>query len=43
VQRALEISRRAYLLAEGRIALQGSPAELLASDEVRRSVLGVEP
>jgi branched-chain amino acid transport system ATP-binding protein len=42
VQRALEISQRAYLLAEGRIALHGTPAELLASDEVRRSVLGVE-
>jgi branched-chain amino acid transport system ATP-binding protein len=42
VQRALEISQRAYLLSEGRIAMHGSPAELMASDEVRRSVLGVE-
>jgi branched-chain amino acid transport system ATP-binding protein len=42
VQRALDISQRAYLLAEGRIAMHGTPAELLASDEVRRSVLGVE-
>ena len=42
VQRALEISRRAYLLSEGRIAMHGPPSELLASDEVRRSVLGVE-
>ncbi|HUG48830.1 MAG TPA: ABC transporter ATP-binding protein [Candidatus Limnocylindria bacterium] len=41
VHRALDISQRAYLLAEGRIAMQGTPAELLASDEVRRSVLGV--
>ena len=42
VQRALEISDRAYLLSEGRIAMQGSPDELMASDEVRRQVLGVE-
>jgi branched-chain amino acid transport system ATP-binding protein len=42
VQRALEISHRAYLLAEGRIALHGSPAELMASEEVRRSVLGID-
>jgi len=42
VQRALELSHRAYLLAEGRIALAGSPAELMASEEVRRSVLGVD-
>jgi branched-chain amino acid transport system ATP-binding protein len=42
VQRALEISGRAYLLSEGRIAMQGAPAELMASDEVRREVLGVE-
>ncbi len=41
VQRALEISHRAYLLSEGRIALSGSPAELMASEEVRRQVLGV--
>ncbi len=42
VQRALEISNRAYLLVEGRIAMQGSPADLMSSDEVRRQVLGVE-
>jgi branched-chain amino acid transport system ATP-binding protein len=42
VQRALEISQRAYLLSEGRIAMHGSPSELLASDTVRREVLGVE-
>jgi branched-chain amino acid transport system ATP-binding protein len=42
VQRALEISQRAYLLSEGRIAMHGSPADMMASDEVRRSVLGVD-
>jgi len=42
VQRALEISQRAYLLSEGRIAMEGTPAELMASDLVRREVLGVE-
>jgi branched-chain amino acid transport system ATP-binding protein len=41
VQRALEVSSRGYLLAEGRIVLAGPSAELLASGEVRRSVLGV--
>jgi branched-chain amino acid transport system ATP-binding protein len=41
VERALEISARGYLLSEGRIVLSGSAAELLASAEVRRAVLGV--
>jgi branched-chain amino acid transport system ATP-binding protein len=42
VVRALEISHSAYLLSEGRIAMRGSPAELMASEEVRRSVLGID-
>jgi branched-chain amino acid transport system ATP-binding protein len=41
VQRALEIADRAYLLSEGRIALSGTAAELLANSELRRAVLGV--
>jgi branched-chain amino acid transport system ATP-binding protein len=41
VQRALEIADRGYLLSEGRIALHGTAAELLANDELRRTVLGV--
>ena len=41
VERALAISARGYLLAEGRIVLEGTPAELSAAPEVRRSVLGV--
>ncbi len=41
VQRALEVSSRGDLLAEGRIVLAGPSAELLSSGEVRRSVLGV--
>jgi branched-chain amino acid transport system ATP-binding protein len=41
VQRALEISDRAYLLSEGRFALSGTAAELLANAELRRMVLGV--
>jgi branched-chain amino acid transport system ATP-binding protein len=41
VERALEIADRAYLLSEGRIALQGTGAELLANAELRRTVLGV--
>lgn len=41
VQRALDISSRAYLLAEGRIALEGVASELAQDPELRRSVLGV--
>jgi branched-chain amino acid transport system ATP-binding protein len=41
VARALEISARSYLLSEGRIVLAGPSAELVESDEVRRTVLGV--
>ncbi|MET0771604.1 MAG: ABC transporter ATP-binding protein [Candidatus Limnocylindrales bacterium] len=41
VRRALEVSTRGYLLAEGRIVLAGTSDELLASDAVRRSVLGI--
>jgi branched-chain amino acid transport system ATP-binding protein len=40
VERALEVSSRAYLLAEGRIATSGPAHELRDSPEVRRSVLG---
>jgi len=41
VQRALEIADRGYLLSEGRIALHGTAAELLANAELRRTVLGL--
>jgi branched-chain amino acid transport system ATP-binding protein len=41
VRRALETSARGYLLAEGRIALEGSGGELLESGDVRRTVLGI--
>jgi branched-chain amino acid transport system ATP-binding protein len=41
VDRALEISSRAYLLIEGRVHLEGPASELRASDELRRTVLGV--
>jgi branched-chain amino acid transport system ATP-binding protein len=41
VDRALEISGRSYLLAEGRVVAGGPSAELRESDEVRRSVLGL--
>jgi branched-chain amino acid transport system ATP-binding protein len=40
VERALAVSSRAYLLAEGRIVLDGPAGELRESPEVRRSVLG---
>jgi len=37
---ALEISDRAYVLEAGRIALEGTPSQLLADDELRRAFLG---
>ncbi len=41
VRRAFDISTRAYLLAEGRIVMEGSSADLAQSPEIRRAVLGV--
>jgi branched-chain amino acid transport system ATP-binding protein len=41
VDRALDVATRSYLLAEGRVAGEGTSAELRDSDEVRRSVLGL--
>jgi branched-chain amino acid transport system ATP-binding protein len=40
VERALAVSARAYLLAEGRIVATGTSGELRDSELVRRSVLG---
>ncbi len=41
VERALEIAARGYVLSEGRISLAGTGEELLANEELRRSVLGI--
>jgi branched-chain amino acid transport system ATP-binding protein len=41
VERALELSSRAYLLIEGRVAVEGTAAELRSNPEVRRTVLGL--
>ncbi len=41
VDRALELSSRAYLLIEGRVELEGPAAELRADPELRRTVLGL--
>jgi branched-chain amino acid transport system ATP-binding protein len=41
VERALDISGRAYLLAEGRVAAEGRSDQLRSSAVVRRSVLGL--
>jgi len=38
---ALKISRYAYVLENGRVALEGASAELLYDDHVRRLYLGV--
>jgi branched-chain amino acid transport system ATP-binding protein len=40
VAMALELAARAYVLEEGRIAVEGSPGELLASPHIRRAYLG---
>ena len=40
VAMALEIAARAYVLEEGRIAVEGSPSELLAASHIRRAYLG---
>ncbi len=40
VAMALELAARAYVLEEGRIAAEGSPAELLAAPHIRRAYLG---
>jgi branched-chain amino acid transport system ATP-binding protein len=41
VERALAISDRAYLLMEGRVAMEGSAASLRSNEDVRRTVLGI--
>ena len=41
VQRALDVSDRAYLLTEGRIAMEGEAGSMARDPEVRRAVLGV--
>ena len=41
VQRALDISTRAYLLSEGRIVAEGAADEMSRDPAVRRAVLGV--
>jgi branched-chain amino acid transport system ATP-binding protein len=41
VVQALELSGRGYLIEEGRIALEGSPQELVENEQVRRACLGV--
>jgi len=41
VERALEIAGRGYLLSEGRIGQHGASADLVANEELRRSVLGL--
>jgi branched-chain amino acid transport system ATP-binding protein len=41
VSKALTIADRAYVLENGRVALEGTGAELLARDDIRRAYLGV--
>jgi lipopolysaccharide export system ATP-binding protein len=42
VRETLEITDRAYILEAGRILKEGTPAEIVESDEVRQSYLGEE-
>jgi branched-chain amino acid transport system ATP-binding protein len=42
VERALDVSARAYLLSEGRIEAGGPAADLRRTDVVRRSLLGLQ-
>jgi len=42
VREALEITDRAYILEGGRILKEGTPAEIVASEEVRKCYLGEE-
>jgi branched-chain amino acid transport system ATP-binding protein len=41
IRQVLKVADRAYLLETGRIKEQGSSAELLASDEIRKAYLGL--
>jgi branched-chain amino acid transport system ATP-binding protein len=40
-RQALALSRRGYVLENGRVVLEGSGAELLDNEHVRRSYLGM--
>jgi lipopolysaccharide export system ATP-binding protein len=40
VREALKITDRAYIIDKGRIFMEGTPDEIVASEEVRRSYLG---
>jgi branched-chain amino acid transport system ATP-binding protein len=41
VQRALDVSSRAYLLAEGRVLMEGDAVGMANNPELRKSVLGI--
>jgi branched-chain amino acid transport system ATP-binding protein len=41
VGQSLEIADRAYVMENGSLRFAGTPAELLASDELRRAYLGI--
>jgi branched-chain amino acid transport system ATP-binding protein len=41
VRRCLSIVQRAYVIAQGRIVMEGSAETLLGSDDVRRTYLGL--
>lgn len=40
IQSALRLADRAYVLKTGRVVMQGSGAELLANEEIRKAYIG---
>jgi branched-chain amino acid transport system ATP-binding protein len=38
---AMDVSTRAYVLEEGHVVAEGTPADLLARPEIQRAYLGV--
>jgi branched-chain amino acid transport system ATP-binding protein len=40
-ENALQLAHRGYVLESGRVALQGTGAELLANERVRQAYLGL--
>ena len=41
VQNALKLADRAYVLEQGKIAMEGNAAELLENEELKKSYLGM--
>lgn len=42
VREALKITDRAYIIDKGRISKEGTPGEIVSSEDVRKSYLGAD-